>query len=216
MIRQRIWATILVAVLIAVSMATVKHIQKLNNGIELKQIQLKDNAVQLKLLDKKYDDLNKQLDRTGSDKAKVEQQLQELQKERDSLQKQLQAKVDAKNKAIARATLGAVGGTVSAQVAPSGTIEDIVRLAALKYGLEPSYLLRIAKCESRFNPNAVNKNYTAGGGHPSGLFQFIPSTWTRMSLQAGYAGSSVFDATANANVAAWAFSHGRASEWECK
>lgn len=104
---------------------------------------------------------------------------------------------------------------IAAPSAPAGGIEGIIRAAAAKHGLSGDYMVHIARCESTLNPNAVNYNYYAGGGHPSGLYQFIPSTWARMSSQAGYGGASVFDATANANVAAWAFANGRASEWEC-
>lgn len=109
----------------------------------------------------------------------------------------------------------AAPAVAAAPSAPAGSIESIVRAAAAKYGLSADYMVHIAKCESTLNPNSVNYNYYAGGGHPSGLFQFIPSTWERMSNQAGYGGASVFDAVANANVAAWAFANGRASEWEC-
>jgi hypothetical protein len=106
--------TIVVAVLLAVTMIGIRHIDKLNDGIELKQIQLQDNSAKLKILDQKYKDLNTELDKTGSDKAKVEQQLQDLQKERDSLQQQLQAKLDAKSHSIASRASNAVLGTAYA------------------------------------------------------------------------------------------------------
>ena len=103
-----------------------------------------------------------------------------------------------------------------APVADPGSVQQMIIDAANKYGLDPNRMLRIAKCESGFRVDAVNTGYTAGGGHPSGIFQFIPSTWNNMSNKAGFGGASVFDAYSNVNVAAWAFSNGRAGEWSCK
>jgi uncharacterized protein YabE (DUF348 family) len=90
-------------------------------------------------------------------------------------------------------------------------IERIIRDAAARWGANPDQLLRVAWCESRFNPNAYNP--TAGD---SGLFQFIPTTWAAWSPRAGYGGASVFDPVANANVAAFMFARGEARQWVCK
>lgn len=90
-------------------------------------------------------------------------------------------------------------------------IEAIIRAAAARYGADPQQLLRVAWCESRYNPSAYNGILGA-----SGLFQIIPGTWAANSVRAGYAGASVWDAYANANVAAWMFAHGQAGQWACK
>lgn len=58
--------------------------------------------------------------------------------------------------------------------------------------------LAIIDCESNGDPNAVNPYSGA-----SGLFQFLPSTWATTSSNAGYAGASPFDPTANIGSAAW-------------
>lgn len=96
-----------------------------------------------------------------------------------------------------------------------GDIESIVRQAARKYGLDEDHFVQVAKCESGLTPSSINHNYYAGGGNPSGLFQFLPETWNRMSSQSGV-GGDVFNATANANVAAWAWANGHSGEWECR
>ena len=54
------------------------------------------------------------------------------------------------------------------------------------------------ECESKGDPNAYNE---ASGA--SGLFQFLPGTWTSASVSAGWAGADVFDGEANIAVAAW-------------
>ena len=62
--------------------------------------------------------------------------------------------------------------------------------------------LCVAEAESGFEPLAVNPVTEA-----SGLFQFMPSTWGVLSELAGWRGASVFDARANASVAAWTVAH---------
>ena len=92
----------------------------------------------------------------------------------------------------------------------SSEIETIIRDAAAAQGADAEQLLRVAYCESRYNPGAYN---TSGA---SGLFQFLPSTWAVNSVRAGFAGASVFDPVASANVAAWMFVRGQAAQWVCR
>src|SRR5919108_338101 len=58
--------------------------------------------------------------------------------------------------------------------------------------------LCVAEAESGLDPLAVNPVTRAAG-----LFQFLPSTWASLSDLAGWDAASVFDARANAGVAAW-------------
>jgi hypothetical protein len=67
--------------------------------------------------------------------------------------------------------------------------------------------LRIAKCESGYNPHAVNPSGA------SGLFQFMPSTFA--NTPPGRAGGSIWDPGANSQAAAWMYSQGRQGEWQC-
>ena len=57
----------------------------------------------------------------------------------------------------------------------------------------------VADRESHFDPKAYNPNSGA-----SGVFQFVPSTWAKLSVDAGYGGKSPFNAKANVGTAAWA------------
>jgi hypothetical protein len=101
---------------------------------------------------------------------------------------------------------------VGTKPAPApGDIESIIRTAAATWGADPNQLLRVAWCESRYNPNVVNARSGAAG-----LFQFMPATWAANSVRAGYAGASVFDPVASANVAAYMFRNGQAGQWSCK
>ena len=95
---------------------------------------------------------------------------------------------------------------------PPGTseIEQIIRDAAAAQGADAEQLVRVAYCESRFNPGAYNASGAAG------LFQFMPGTWAANSVRAGFAGASVYDPVASANVAAWMFVRGQAFQWVCR
>ncbi|HSW91473.1 MAG TPA: transglycosylase SLT domain-containing protein [Candidatus Saccharimonadales bacterium] len=101
-------------------------------------------------------------------------------------------------------------------IASSGSdIETIVRHAARKYGIDEDYFVHIATCESRLTPTAVNYSYNENG-YPSGIFQHISGYWPARAAKYGYAGASVFDAEANANVTAAMFADGLQGLWECK
>lgn len=147
--KTRIWATILVAVLLTVSLIGLRHIDRLNDGIKLKQIELQDNSLRLELLDKKYDQLHKDLEQTGADKAKVEEQLKQLQIERDKLQKDLQAKIKAKEADIAAKAQKAAVAAVSTSKAYASSCDSAKACIYQK--------------ESGNNPGAINKSSGACG-----------------------------------------------------
>jgi len=69
------------------------------------------------------------------------------------------------------------------------------------------WAMRIAYCESRYHPNSVNSDSGA-----SGLFQFMPGTWAGTP----WASQSPFDPVANAQAAAWLYSHYGPGRWSCK
>lgn len=58
--------------------------------------------------------------------------------------------------------------------------------------------LAVMRCESLGDPLAYNPSSGA-----SGLYQFIPGTWTWASANAGFGGSSAFEPEANVAAAAW-------------
>lgn len=102
----------------------------------------------------------------------------------------------------------------AASTGPVGNVEQIVRDAAIRYGQNPDYMVKIAMCESTLNPNSVARNII-DGGHPSGLFQHVTTYWPARAAKYGYPGASVFDAVANANVTAQMFRDGHQNLWEC-
>jgi hypothetical protein len=83
--------------------------------------------------------------------------------------------------------------------------------------MSASTMLRIARCESSFNPLARNPHYTVPGyGNPVGLFQHVEGYWPARAAKYGYPGASVFDPVANANVTAAMMANEGTSAWECK
>ena len=77
--------------------------------------------------------------------------------------------------------------------------------------------LAVLQCESLGAADAYNPYSGA-----SGLYQFLPSTWASASPNAGFSGSSVFDAEANIGTAAWLANRyhelgkGFWSPWSCR
>jgi transglycosylase-like protein with SLT domain len=69
------------------------------------------------------------------------------------------------------------------------------------------WAINVAYCESRYHPNSVN---TESGA--SGLFQFLPSTWSGTP----WSSQSPFDPVANAQAAAWLYSHYGPGRWVCQ
>ena len=94
----------------------------------------------------------------------------------------------------------------AAPTSSGGSITAIITAAANRYGQSPAAMLAVAKCESNYDPNAINPRSSA-----SGLFQFLPGTWKTTP----YASYSIFDPWANANAAGWMWSVGRRGEWVC-
>ena len=68
------------------------------------------------------------------------------------------------------------------------------------------WALRVAKCESGYNPNAVNP-----WSGTEGLFQFEPSTWR----ETPYGHDNVFDPKYNSLAAAWLYQRDGPSQWQC-
>lgn len=93
-------------------------------------------------------------------------------------------------------------------VPPPGSGGDGLQAIYAVFGNSPglSWALRVANCESHYNPLAVNRSSGA-----SGLFQFMPSTWN-----ANFAGWNIWDPYAQARAALVFFNAGRQSAWTCK
>jgi hypothetical protein len=91
---------------------------------------------------------------------------------------------------------------------PPGSGGDGLAAIYAVFGNSPglTWALRVANCESHYNPLAVNRSSGA-----SGLFQFMPSTWN-----ANFPGQNIWDPYAQARGALLFYNAGRQSAWTCK
>jgi hypothetical protein len=122
-----------------------------------------------------------------------------------------QAQQDAIAAAQAQTTaVAAQAAAISARsnhAAPPPYIAKIINDAFSPLGpAAVQWAINVAYCESRYHPNSVNS--TSGA---SGLFQFLPSTWGGTP----WASQSPFDPVANAQAAAWLYSHYGPGRWQC-
>ena len=93
---------------------------------------------------------------------------------------------------------------------PSGSIQEIIIKWANHYGANADQLLRVARCESGFNLNAHNPSGATG------LFQFMPGTFSGNAARIGLANPNIYSAEDQAQVAAYMFSIGQSGQWVCK
>ncbi|MGA8039852.1 MAG: transglycosylase SLT domain-containing protein [Acidimicrobiia bacterium] len=88
----------------------------------------------------------------------------------------------------------------------SGWLSQVeVRALVSKYftSRDVNRAVRVAWCESRFDPNSVNLRTGA-----IGLFQHLPKYWDERSTNAGFPGADPTDAEASTAAAAWEVYHG--------
>ena len=123
--------------------------------------------------------------------------------------KQGLAEYQAKQQALAAAQ--AVAAEIAARnnhpAPPPEITKDITDAFSPLGKAAVQWAMNVAWCESRYHPNSVNSESGA-----SGLFQFLPSTWSGTP----YASKSPFDPRANAFAAAWLYSHYGPGRWVCQ
>ena len=142
------------------------------------------------------------------DVSRLSQQKAQLQSDRDRLQQLKRQLEDQFAKLVAQAG----GVTTSTRPPPvmaaASSIQQIILDAFAPLGAAAQqWAMRVAACESNYNPYAVNRSSGA-----SGLFQFMPATWAASPER----GQSVFDPVANAQAAAWLYQRSGPSQWSCK
>lgn len=99
-------------------------------------------------------------------------------------------------------------GTIASPA--SGWLSEVEVRALVEMYFEPTDVnkaVRIAWCESRFDPNAVD-GQTGGVG----LFNHLPRYWEERAENAGFAGAGATDAQASTAAAAWEVYNG--AGWE--
>ena len=123
--------------------------------------------------------------------------------------KQGLADYQAKQEALAaaQAQADAIAARSNHPGPPADIAKDITDAFSPLGAAALQWAMNVAWCESRYHPNSVNTDSGA-----SGLFQFLPSTWSGTP----YASQSPFDPRANALAAAWLYSHYGPGRWVCQ
>lgn len=106
--------------------------------------------------------------------------------------------------------------TATSVPAASGDVTAAIVKWANYYGVDPAWLLRVSNCESGYNQAATNYSYYAGGGNPTGIFQFLPQTFYANAARVGVTSPDLGNYDQQAQVAAWMFSIGQWVQWECR
>jgi hypothetical protein len=137
----------------------------------------------------------------AAEEAQVQAWANELQQGLAAYQSQVQALAAAKAESDRIAQL-------NNHPPPPANIAKIISDAFSPLGHDAVvWAMRIAYCESRYHPNSVN---TSSGA--AGLFQFMAGTWSGTP----WAKKSRLDPVANAQAAAWLYSHYGPGRWSCK
>lgn len=100
-----------------------------------------------------------------------------------------------------------------AQAAELDLIEQIklwIIKTALEYKVSTDYAIRLAACESNFNPEAYNPKDPQGGAH--GLYQYLRPTWNKWQKESGIKGN-IYDWRAQIEITMWGLSKGRQNSW---
>jgi hypothetical protein len=135
-------------------------------------------------------------------------------------ERQRQAEAEARARAEAEAAARAAQAAALARLAPppapaapardygAGPIQDMIRQVFAPYGEDAvQWGLRVARCESGYNPRAYNP-----AGPYYGLFQFALATFRGTP----YGNQDPFDPFYNASAAAWKYSVSGGGAWGCK
>ncbi len=183
--KRQIFTAIGGILLLVFTAVAITNVRNTDHKLKLRDVQLSERGAELKQLELKYKNLNIELDKTEVTNYERIQQLekdkQELDAEKQRLERELQAKLQRKEQervaAIERQEklVKAVTGTATASAAPAAS-------KAVISGNKQSWLAAsgipssewwavdmIVSRESSWNPNAVNPN-----GGACGLGQQLP------------------------------------------
>jgi hypothetical protein len=184
--KHRIINGLIIVALIAFAGVGIANIRVSHQKIQIDKIQLQDVNAKLKLLNERYNNLNLQLDQTGADKTKLEEQLKQLEKEKADLQAQISAR-QLKTSAVAVA---------EGYTAPSGTCTDWLTAAGVN---DLQSALELIKRESNCNPYAVNASSGA-----CGIGQALPCSKMGCSMGDGYCQVRWMNSYVTARYGTWA------------
>ena len=189
-------------------------------ALTLTVIKTRNNVIQLeKGVNQKIEDIRQQKDlqiKKDGETIKIkDQKIQELDKAL-----QTKAQKAAESAQLAAEAAKAANKQTAAYVAPQAVSSDnysLVTKWANHYGIDPAWMHRVVKCESGYRSDAVNGKYWAGGSTPTGIAQFLASTYIANAKRIGLpAQDDRMNPDRSLQVMAWMFSIGQWTQWECR
>ena len=94
---------------------------------------------------------------------------------------------------------------VAAPPADPNSVIGIIEAAAARWGVSGGWMVKIARCESGLRPTAYNPQRPVHRPLP------VPA----VDVQRTTAGTNIYDAADQANIAAKMLAHGQAHQWSC-
>lgn len=189
----------------------------------------KQNQVKEANLNNQIEQLKEQSKaRSEADKQKLQKRELELQQQVRELNEKLQSKVaekariaaeTAQKASLAQKATSAIVPTANASQVPQNASDNhsLVTKWANHYGVDPAWMHRVVKCESGYRSNAVNGSYWAQGSTPTGIAQFLASTYIANARRIGLpAIDERLNPDRSLQVMAWMFSIGQWTQWECR
>lgn len=96
------------------------------------------------------------------------------------------------------------------------TIPELIEHYSLKYNVDKEVISNVIKCESSFNPNAVNMADSHANSQGSwGIAQFSKETFAHFSKEAGIENGDPMNPQQAIETMAYMFSKGLAFHWSC-
>jgi len=93
-------------------------------------------------------------------------------------------------------------------------IQEYIAKYAEEYNISPKALESTLKCESQYNPNAINYNDGGKGKHSIGVMQFQESTFNLWEKKLGE-DLDYYSYHDSIKLGAYMFSKGQAKQWTC-
>lgn len=152
----------LILIVVSILVAFTRDAQLNQQQLELKQIEIKDTSLELKQLNEKYE---QELQKSDTNQKTIDQ----LNKEKEELNKQLQAKREAQAKVAQQQVQPSRVAQAAPQTAPQGSCSDWMAQAGIT---DPATAYWLIMKESGCRPTAQNPTSTAYG-----VMQFLDSTW---------------------------------------
>lgn len=106
-----------------------------------------------------------------------------------------------------------VAKTVQTPVKKVDSIDSMVYKYAAQYNVSAEVMNKVLFCESRFNPNAYNKNDPNGGSF--GIAQFQKTTFEHYSKKAGIENGDYYNPDDSIKTMAYMFSLKQENQWSC-